>query len=195
MIARLRGVLLEKDPPRLVLDVGGVGYELWAPMGTCAALPGVGSELTLHTYLYLRPETVQLYGFLTSAERELFSMLLSVSGVGPRSALALLSSFSPAELCARIASSDVEALRRVPGIGRKTAERLVVELRDRLETGSWPGSPPAREPLVQEAVRALMALGQGRREAERAVSAALRSASDGVESLEELIRLALRQPL
>ncbi|MCS7082260.1 MAG: Holliday junction branch migration protein RuvA [Bacteroidetes bacterium] len=194
MIARLRGRLLEKTPPRIVLEVGGIGFELWTPTSTCALLPDPEAEVVLYTYLYVRSEAVALYGFATPLERALFEQLLAVSGVGPRSALALLSSLSAQELREAILARDAEALRRAPGIGRKTAERLILELADRLPLClALDGRPDPPIERYREAVLALMALGCSRASAERAVRAVLRAHPEGEPSLEELIRLALKE--
>ncbi|MEK9134018.1 MAG: Holliday junction branch migration protein RuvA, partial [Pseudomonadota bacterium] len=132
MIGRLQGVLLRKEPPALMLDVGGVGYELEAPMTTFYELPAVGERVTLYTHLVVREDAHLLYGFVREAQRRLFRELLKVNGVGPRVALAVLSGLSDEEFCRCVAEEDIARLTKVPGIGRKTAERLVIEMRDKL---------------------------------------------------------------
>ncbi|MFZ9086722.1 MAG: Holliday junction branch migration protein RuvA, partial [Steroidobacteraceae bacterium] len=134
MIGFLKGRLVSKQPPALALDVGGVGYELEAPMSTFYALPAVGEVVTLHTHLVVREDAHLLYGFSSSEERQLFRDLLRVSGVGPKIGLALLSGMNVKAILLCIEAQDVEALVRVPGIGRKTAERLLIEMRDRIRT-------------------------------------------------------------
>ncbi|RMG50454.1 MAG: Holliday junction branch migration protein RuvA, partial [Gammaproteobacteria bacterium] len=133
MIGRLRGELVYKQPPALMVEVGGVGYELEAPMSTCFALPEVGQPVTLWTHLQVREDAHTLYAFSDLSQRSLFRALLKVSGVGARMALAILSGMTPEEFHRCVAEGNVKALTRLPGIGKKTAERLVVEMRDRLE--------------------------------------------------------------
>ena len=196
MIGRLRGVLLRKEPPALLVDVGGVGYELEAPMTTFYELPAVGETVTLHTHLVVRDDAHLLYGFAREAQRRLFRELLKVNGVGPRVALAVLSGLSDAEFTRCIADEDIARLTKVPGIGRKTAERLVVEMRDKLPPEIPAPVPPSDAAVgpaapgdpVSEAVSALVALGYKPNEASRAV----RSASTKGLSAEEIIRQALK---
>jgi len=195
MIGRLRGALLHKEPPVLIIDVGGVGYELEAPMTTFYELPAVGESVTLYTHLVVRDDAHLLYGFSTDAQRRLFRALLKVTGVGPRVALALLSGLSEPEFMRCIATEDVTRLTQVPGIGRKTAERLIVEMRDRLAlegpavaSKTVAGGEITQDP-VSEAVSALIALGYKPPEASRAVRAI---ATDGLGA-EEIIRQALRR--
>ncbi len=196
MIGRLKGILLERQAPRLLLDVNGVGYEVDAPMTTFYELPGVGEMVTLHTHFVVREDAQLLYGFLRESDRSLFRTLIKVSGVGPKLALAILSGMSADEFVGCVQSGDSAALTRVPGVGKKTAERLVVEMRDRVK--DWQGvtlSPDAvskaAEPAVdalKDAISALVALGYKLPEASRMVNAV---ASEGLAS-EEVIRLALR---
>lgn len=195
MIAYLRGRLLEKSPPALVLDVQGVGYELQAPMTTFFDLPEPGAEVVLHVHFVVREDAQLLYGFNRQRERDLFRNLLKVSGVGPRVALAILSTLSAEEFHACMASEDVDRLTHVPGIGRKTAQRLVVEMRDRLlkeselpAAAAAPGAAPAPASPVQDAVSALISLGYKPVEASRAVREV---AAEDLGS-EEIIRHALR---
>jgi len=193
MIGRLRGELVFKQPPVLLVDVHGVGYELEAPMTTFYDLPEVGQAVTLFTHLVVREDAHLLYGFSRVSQRDLFRNLLKVNGVGPRVALAILSGLTIDEFGACIAEQDVARLTRVPGIGRKTAERLVVEMRDRLQgsageafAGAAAGAP--HDP-VAEAVSALIALGYKPPEASRAVRGV---ADAGALASEEIIRRALR---
>lgn len=192
MIGRLHGTLLHKSAPTLLLDVAGVGYEIEAPMSTFYDLPAVGQAVTLYTHLVVREDAHLLYGFSREPQRRLFRNLLKVNGVGPRVALAILSGLSDQEFLRCLAGEDVARLTQVPGIGRKTAERLIVELRDKL---AQEGGPPAGEATLEarldpmgEALQALQALGYKPNEALRAVRGV---AAEGLSS-EELIRLALR---
>jgi Holliday junction DNA helicase RuvA len=193
MIGQLRGNLVHKQPPGLVVDVHGVGYELEAPMTTFYDLPEVGQGVTLFTHLVVREDAQLLYGFSRVGQRDLFRSLLKVNGVGPRVALAILSGMTADEFSACVAEQDAARLTRVPGIGRKTAERLVMEMRDKLQTAGGetftvPAADAPRDP-VGEAVSALIALGYKPPEASRAV----RGVTDaGSLSSEEIIRLALR---
>lgn len=194
MIGRLRGTLVRKEPPALMIDVGGVGYEIEAPMTTFYDLPAVGESVTLHTHLIVREDAHLLYGFARESQRRQFRALLKVNGVGPRVALAVLSGLSEDELVRCVSEEDVARLTQVPGIGRKTAERLIVELRDKLtsETAVTAGvaiSAPAERDPVSEAVSALIALGYKPPEASRAVRGVPNQ--QGM-STEELIRHALR---
>jgi len=193
MIGRLTGVLVQKEPPALLLDVRGVGYELEAPMTTFYDLPAVGAEVSLYTHLVVRDDAHLLYGFAREADRRLFRALIKVNGVGPRVALAILSGLSQQEFVLCIHNEDVTRLTRVPGIGRKTAERLIVELRDKLaadsalEPAAVPGGDGALDP-VGEAVSALVALGYKPQESSRLVRGV---ATEGL-SAEEIIRQALK---
>ncbi|BAU49866.1 ATP-dependent DNA helicase RuvA [Sulfurifustis variabilis] len=193
MIGRLRGVLIRKEPPALLLDVGGIGYELEAPMTTFYDLPPVGETVTLHTHLVVREDAHLLYGFAREAQRRQFRALLKINGVGPRVALAVLSGLSEEELARCVAHEDVARLTQVPGIGRKTAERLIVELRDKLsadgsETYAAAAPLPETRDPVGEAVSALIALGYKPPEASRLVRGV---PAQGL-STEEIIRNALK---
>ncbi|CAE6904309.1 Holliday junction ATP-dependent DNA helicase RuvA [Pseudomonas sp. THAF187a] len=198
MIGRLRGTLAEKQPPHLLLDVNGVGYELEVPMTTLYRLPAQGETVTLHTHLVVREDAHLLYGFYEKRDRELFRELIRLNGVGPKLALALMSGLEVDELVRCVQAQDTAALTKVPGVGKKTAERLLVELKDRFK--AWE-SIPAIAPLVVEpqlaqavssaendAVSALISLGYKPQEASRAVAAVK---EDGMSS-EDLIRRALR---
>jgi len=198
MIGRLRGILADKQPPRLLVDVHGVGYELEAPMSTFYQLPATGSEVSLHTHLVVREDAQQLYGFASEPERRMFRALIKVSGVGAKLALTILSGSSADEFARYVTEGDSGALTRLPGVGKKTAERLVVEMRDRLAdwaegaaalaAASPPGvTPPADEPS-REALSALVALGYKPQEASRLIRAV---ETAGLAS-EEIIRLALK---
>jgi holliday junction DNA helicase RuvA len=193
MIGSLRGRIAGKSPPQLLLDVGGVGYEIEAPMSTFFRLPPVGQETRLLTHLVVREDAHVLYGFATEAERALFRNLLRVSGVGPKIALALLSGMTVEAFAQCVRNQDVATLTRVPGIGRKTAERLLVEMRDRLDgtaltaANGMSGEPGATS-AETEAFGALVALGYKPQEATRL----LKAAGEGAYSTEELIRRALQ---
>lgn len=196
MIGRLRGVLVAKQPPWLVIDVGGVGYELEAPMSTFFDLPELGREVSLCTHYAVKEDTVALYGFLREAERSLFRSLQKVSGVGAKIALSVLSGVSVDEFARLVQGGDVTALTRIPGIGKKTAERMVVELRDRVDGlgGGIPaatgGAPGAVDPVTEASV-ALQALGYKPAEVTRLV----RDAAAPGDRAEEIIRKALKAAL
>ncbi len=202
MIGRLAGRLAEKQPPTLLLEVNGVGYELEAPMSTFYALPEPGQEVVLHTHLVVRDDAHLLYGFFTREERHLFRTLIKVSGVGPKLALTILSGISVTEFARSVQDDDAVRLVRMPGVGKKTAQRLIVEMRDRLPEnlyGSGLTTPSAQAgctaPLPgnarQEACRALEALGYKPPEASRLVN---NIDCDGLSS-EAIIRSALKQAM
>ncbi|TAN05054.1 MAG: Holliday junction branch migration protein RuvA [Rhodanobacteraceae bacterium] len=194
MIGRIRGTLISKRPPWVLVEVGGVGYELEVPMSTLYDLPEVGHEVTLLTHYAHKEDTVALYGFLHEDERALFRNLQKVSGIGARIALAVLSGVSTNEFARLVQAGDVAALTRIPGIGKKTAERIVVELRDRVTVtpGTVPGAPAhvPRDPRG-EAEAALQQLGYKPAEATRLVA---KTAADG-DAAEAIIRKALRAAL
>ncbi|MCP1674083.1 Holliday junction DNA helicase RuvA [Natronocella acetinitrilica] len=197
MIGRLQGHLAEKQPPALLLDVAGVGYEIEAPMSTFYALPAVGEPVTLYTHLSIKDDAHNLYGFLTRLERSLFRSLIRVNGVGPKLALTLLSGMSVDELIHCIQQQDADSLTRLPGVGKKTAQRLVIELKDGLNNlgggGALPGvggkarTAPAGD-ASSDAIAALVALGYRPAEASKLVS---RVDATDLPS-EEIIRLALQ---
>ena len=194
MIGFLRGRLITKTPPTLLIDVQGVGYEVEAPMTTFYELPPLGAELTLYTHLVIREDAHSLFGFSAEAERTLFRTLIKVNGVGPKLALAILSGQSAAEFGQAIHNSDMNALIRLPGVGKKTAERLLIELRDRLpalpETETL-NPATLNNNAVQEAISALCALGYKSADASKMVQAI---PAEG-KSCEQLIRLALQSTL
>ena len=193
MIGRLRGTLLAKQPPALVVDVNGVGYELEAPMSTFFDLPETGREVALFTHYAVKEDTAVLYGFLREAERTLFRTLQKVSGIGAKISLAVLSGVSTDEFARLIQQGDIAALTRIPGIGKKTAERMLVELRDRVSdlgpaataSGAVPKDP------VAEATVALQALGYKPAEVARLV----RDAAASGDRAEDIIRKALKAAL
>lgn len=192
MIGRLRGVLLEKEPPVLLVDVQGIAYEVEAPMTTFYDLPPSGQEVVLHTHLVVREDAHLLFGFSRPAQRALFRALIKVSGVGPRVALAILSGMNEQEFAACVAAGDTARMTKVPGIGKKTAERLIVEMRDKVE-GSLQAVSLSDQPGIQdptgEAVSALIALGYKGNEASRLVS----SVAGENLTTEDIIRQALRR--
>ena len=191
MIGSVRGRIASKTPPQLTVDVGGLGYELEAPMSTFFHLPPVGEEVRLLTHLVVREDAHVLYAFGTEEERRLFRSLIKVSGVGPKIALALLSGISVAAFAECVQREDIAALTRIPGVGRKTAERLIVEMRDRLAApppGGGIAAVAAGTSAESEADGALVALGYRPAEATRL----LKAAGPGTHSTEELIRRALQ---
>ncbi len=192
MIGSLRGRLLAKHPPALMVDVNGVGYELEAPMSTFYDLPAAGADVHLFTHLVVREDAQILYGFGTEAERRLFRELLRVSGVGPKIALGLLSGISVQNFLRCVETQDVASLVRVPGIGRKTAERLLIEMRDRVgnvaRVGEHVEAADAPSRVQGEAFSALVALGYKPAE----VTRLLKVAGRGDGSVEDLIRRALQ---
>lgn len=204
MIGSLRGTLLEKHPPLLLVDVQGVGYEVHAPMTTFYQLPALGSDIHLHTHFVVREDAQLLYGFIDKSTRELFRELIRINGLGPKMALAILSALDTGELILCIQNNQINTLTKVPGIGRKTAERLLVEMRDRIthhhgstntealsdtRIAAGKTAPSMRE----DAESALLALGYKPQEAEKMVQAVLKEQDVG--SSEELIRLALKRLL
>ncbi|MDQ2640608.1 MAG: Holliday junction branch migration protein RuvA [Pseudomonadota bacterium] len=187
MIGALAGVLAEKEPPRLLVDCHGVGYEVEVPMSTYLTLPPVGSSVRLRIHHVLREDASLLFGFTTAEERELFRALLKVNGVGPKVALAILSGVSAADFRAAIAAEDTAALTRIPGVGRKTAERLLVEMRDHFrDAPALPGGSRTLPPR-EEALQALLALGYKAQEAQKMLE---KAGTEGA-STEDLIRGAL----
>jgi len=194
MIGYLRGKLLVKHPNQVIVDVGGVGYDLTVPVSTFSGLPQAGEEVALHVHTHLREESLALFGFLTLEEKALFERLIGVSGIGPRLAIAILSGLPVQELVSAIRAGAVDRLIRIPGVGRKTAERMVVELRDKME--GLPGAPVAAPEVAprwteveNDVISALVNLGCPRPVAEKAVQKA-RSAGVSLE-FEPLFRRAL----
>lgn len=194
MIARLRGVLLDKRPGQVVVDVAGVGYELVVPLSTYAALGEAGAQVTLHTYTHVREDALALFGFATRIEKLLFERLIAVGGVGPKTAVALLSGLGAESLVAAVRARDVRRLATVPGIGRKTAERIVLELADRIDTFARDADLPAQGPgrMRDDLVSALGNLGYNARAAEEAAAAVMRDApSEAPAGFEVLLKRAL----
>jgi Holliday junction DNA helicase RuvA len=192
MIGQLRGTLAGKRPNQVLVDVGGVGYLVHVPLSTYAALGELHTEATLLIHTHVRDDVLALYGFLSSREKHLFELLLSASGVGPALALKILSGMSVEELVPAIRTGDLGRLTRIPGVGRKTAERMVVELKDKLEAVGVEHEKPAASPAGVEAdvVSALVNLGYDGRTAESAVAGAKREAGTG--NFEKLLRASLQ---
>jgi Holliday junction DNA helicase RuvA len=194
MISQIKGTIIDKQPPTLVVDVHGVGYEILAPMNTFYQLPDVGQEVKLLTQLIVREDSQTLYGFVSSSERELFRSLIKVNGVGPKMAITILSAIEPDTFAQCIADQNVIALTKIPGVGKKTAERLIIEMRDRLAHWQNTKGSSTKNYLLstadpkQDAISALIALGYKPQDAQKTVH---KIASDGLSS-EEMIRLALK---
>jgi Holliday junction DNA helicase RuvA len=194
MIARLAGTLLSKQPPLLVIDVAGVGYEVEAPLPMFYDLPETGQPVVILTHLSVKEDSHTLYGFASESERTLFRQLLKISGIGAKLALTILSGASGDELARFVAEGDAASLTRLPGIGKKTAERIIIELRDKLEGLPAGGAPGAGSGKAQagsalgEATNALIALGYKPQEAGRMA----RSVTQPEMSVEEILRLALQ---
>ena len=195
MISRLAGILLSKQPPQLLVDVQGVGYELEAPMSTFYQLPATGEQVILHTHLVVREDAQLLYGFYAESERAMFRSLIRVNGVGPKLALTILSGVSSDEFTRCVIEDDSKALTSLPGVGKKTAERLIVEMRDRIDTDAT--LPAVEMPAgvaasptnpVSDAVSALISLGYKGQEASRMVRDV---ESDGMQT-EDIIKAALQ---
>lgn len=170
MIGRISGLLLEKHPPLVLVDVQGVGYEINVPMSTLCQLPAIGEKITLQTHLIVREDAHILFGFATESERVLFRQLNKISGIGARTALAILSGMSVADLCQAVALQDGAWLTRIPGIGKKTAERLLLELRDKLDSNLiQPDVTTISQGIDKDILNALLSLGYNAREANMAV--------------------------
>jgi len=197
MITFLEGVIEEKQPTHVVMNVGGVGYEVVIPLSSYDRLPGLTERCRILTYDHIREDAHQLFGFMTEGERRMFVLLLTVSGIGPKLALTILSGLSIRELKVAIAEGDVKRLSSVSGIGKKTAERMVVELRDKLGAGEvLEASAGARalsesDVKLRDAILALISLGYKRTEAQDMVTRVIGDSAAGQESVEELVRKAL----
>jgi Holliday junction DNA helicase RuvA len=193
VIARLAGTLVAKQVQRLVIDVGGVGYDVTVPLSTVYTLGEPGARVTLRVHTHVREDAIQLFGFGTELEQSLFERLVGVSGIGPRVAISVLSGIEPPELVRAISQSDVARLTRIPGVGRKTAERLVVELRDRLPELAGVETTAEAEPrdeVRNDVLSALANLGYQRAAADKAVDKVL--ARDATREFEVVLREALR---
>ena len=189
MIAHLRGKVVSKHPNQVIVEAGGVGYDVNITIPTFSALPAAGSEVTLHIHTHVREDALALYGFLRAEEKRLFERLISVSGIGPKLAVTILSGMAADAMVAAIRDNDIARLTRIPGIGKKTAERMVLELRDKLEGLAAAPAAPQASPLEEDVISALVNLGYQRPAAERALE---RAAGNGKgESFEKLFREAL----
>ncbi|MCH2577332.1 MAG: Holliday junction branch migration protein RuvA [Pseudomonadales bacterium] len=201
MIGQIRGILIEKKPPEILVDVGGITYEIQVPMSTLYQLPDVGQEVVLHTHFVVRDDAQLLYGFCHTKDKTLFRSLIRVNGVGPRMALVILSGMEPDEFVRVVRNNDVTAMVNMPGIGKKTAERLIVEMRDRLsEWQASEGADSAPETqdsastvkvFSKDAEAALIGLGYKPQQAARAIAQVLKDNLEITDS-EELIRLSLK---
>jgi len=203
MIAHLSGTLLAKQATSVILDVQGVGYEVTIPVTTFYDLADAGAQVSLRIYTHVREDALQLFGFKTARERELFMLLISVSGIGPKSGIAMLSGMSADEIVMAIRTNNYARLTSIPGVGRKTAERLVIELRDKMAALSSPaldeeiaagvaaGAPQSEDALREDTLAALIQLGFPRPAAEKAVTHA--TSEGGELSVETLLRRSLRQ--
>ncbi len=193
MIARLTGKLVVKNPDEIVLDVGGVGYQVFIPLSTFYELPERGEVVTLQIHTAMRENAIELFGFLTMKEKETFKILLSVSKIGPRLAQNILSGISTQDLSSSILTGDLLKLNSIPGIGKKTAERMVLELKDKIPKAQVPEQDAAGLPgeLLDDALSALLNLGYKRAASERAVKRAMNEAGHDA-NIEEIIRLSLK---
>ncbi|HTM03129.1 MAG TPA: Holliday junction branch migration protein RuvA [Vicinamibacterales bacterium] len=196
MIAFLRGRVLDKQPNRIILDVQGVGYELYVPLSTFYDVGDEGSDCSLRVYTHVREDALQLFGFLTDLERQLFERLISISGIGPKLAVAVLSGVEARDLVTAVQRGDVARLTAIPGIGKKTAERIVLELRDRLAqlaVGVSEAAPAARagDRLRDDLISALQNLGYHRPQADKAVESILSSVPEA--TFEQALRQVLRE--
>ena len=200
MISYVRGELTAVEKDKVIVDVGGVGYGVFMPEASMGMLPQMGEEIKLHTYLNVREDAMQLFGFLTRDDLEVFRLLFGVSGIGPKGGLNILNQMTPNDLRFAVLAGDVKAISKAQGIGKKTAEKLILELKDKLELTEAGGNEPEGKTLLQksagtgeiqgEAVEALVALGYGSTEAFQAV----RSVEiDGDSTVEEVLKKALRQ--
>jgi Holliday junction DNA helicase RuvA len=191
MIAHLRGRLLRKGPQEAILDVGGVGYRVLVPVPTFCRLGEVGAEVSLRIHTHVREDALVLFGFLSPLEQELFERLIAVVGVGPKLALSILSGIETDDLLSALRAADLTRLVRIPGVGRKTAERLVMELKDKLPaptTSALPSAAPS--PVKEDLISAFANLGYSRSEADKGVERALRELPDA--RFEDLLRRALQ---
>ncbi len=193
MIAHLRGKLVEKQPNLVVVDVDGVGYELTIPVSTYLQLGNAGEEVALHTHTHVREDSLALFGFATRHEKSIFEKLITVSGIGPRLAVTVLSGLPAEDLATAIRNGDVATLTRIPGVGRKTGERMVLELREKLipagEGEGGAGLPSGMSPIERDVISALLNLGCSRPAAEKAVRNALNESDSG--GFEPLFRRSL----
>jgi len=196
VIAHLRGRILDKHPNRLVVDVNGVGYDVFVPLSTFYVLGDAGSDVALRIHTHVREDALALYGFATALEQDLFERLISTSGIGPKLALAVLSGIEPIELMRAIERGDVARLTSIPGVGKKTSERIVLELKDRLPrvsaaAAAGDGAAAAPSTVSEDVLSALVNLGYHRPLAEKAVATAIKALPDG--GFERTLKQALRE--
>jgi len=191
MIAHLRGKLLAKHPNQAIVETGGVGYDVTISVPTFSDLPATGADVALHIHTHVREDVIALYGFLRSSEKLLFEKLITVSGIGPKLAITILSGMPADEMVGAIRGNDVTRLTRIPGIGRKTAERMVLELRDKLPetTGAATPAVPAKSAVEEDVLSALVNLGYQRTAAETALTAAAKDGSG--KSFDQMFRAVL----
>jgi holliday junction DNA helicase RuvA len=193
MIARLSGTVLEKHPNRIIVDVNGVGYDVLVPLSTFYGLGDAGTAVALRIHTHVREDAIALYGFASELEQQLFERLIGISGIGPKLALAVLSGIDPADLVRAIRTQDVARLTRIPGVGKKTAERIGLELKDRMPEAATPSGPdavPGADDLKADLLSALTNLGYNRAVAEKAVESALKKSPQA--GFEDLLRDILR---
>jgi holliday junction DNA helicase RuvA len=197
MISSLKGILKSKNPTEVLIDVNDIGYSVNIPLSTYEKLGEVGTSVFFFTHFHVREDSVQLFGFFTEEERRIFKLLISVTGIGPKIAQSILSGVNAQELMSHIGNGNADALTSIPGIGRKTAERIIVELRDKIKRispepeSAFPGGPEGAAVRL-EALQALVSLGYNQQMAEKAIRAALKGAETTTISVEELIKRALR---
>jgi holliday junction DNA helicase RuvA len=197
VIGQLKGKVVKRDPAQIILDVHGVGYRVFVPLSTYYRLPEEQAEVRLHTATHVREDALHLYGFLTEHERDLFDLLRGVSGIGPRLAINILSGITADELVPAIGRGDLVRLSAIPGVGRKTSERIVLELKEKvlsLREAMEVAAAPERDPgdgVLQDVISALLNLGYSRAQASRAASSAVR-AVDGDQDFEKVVKQALR---
>ena len=197
MIAFLRGRIVDKQPNRIIIDIQGVGYDVHVPLSTFYEIGEVGTDVALRVHTHVREDALQLYGFLTELERQLFERLIAISGIGPKLAVAVLSGMDPRDLVTAVQRADVARLTSIPGVGKKTAERIVLELKDRLAQIVMPAAtdtaPPASgaDRLRADLLSALQNLGYHRPQAEKAIESAVKSMTD--PTFEQALKSALRE--
>jgi holliday junction DNA helicase RuvA len=195
MIGRLKGTIIEKSPNRVVLDVGGVGYDVIVPLSTFYGLGEAGASVSLRVHTHVREDVIALYGFATPVEQELFERLIAINGIGPKLALAVLSGIEPEDLIRAVRTSDVARLTKIPGVGKKTAERIGLELKDRLPQAAQRGDAQATvatdDDRRNDLISALLNLGYQRAPAEKAIDKVLKATPD--LAFEEAVRRVLRE--
>lgn len=191
MIAHLRGRLLSKTPQQVVVEAAGVGYEVTISIPTFTALPAEGNEVSLLIYTHVREDTLALFGFMSRTEKRLFEKLLSISGIGPKLAVTVLSGLPPERLISAIHGQDHATLTRIPGVGKKTAERIVLELKDKLDELGTPAIPGVSTPVSEDVLSALVNLGYQRPAAQKGIEAAVARDPNVAKDFETLFRAAM----